>query len=66
MKVVRATLSAFVILALAGCALNQVRTDYDRNVTFDRSYGYRPFYGHHGFGHRGFGHGHFGHGFGPY
>ena len=34
MKVVRATLSAFVILALAGCALTQVRTDYDRHVTF--------------------------------
>ncbi len=143
MKVVRATLSAFVILALAGCALTQVRTDYDRHVTFaqlrtydwvdnsagtngdqptispllerrihnavdselaskgfqkvrsgapdfrvayrvvaeeqvtpDRSYGYSPFYGHHGFGHhgfghrgfghRGFGHGYFGHGFGPY
>ncbi len=144
MKVVRATLSAFVILALAGCALTQVRTDYDRHVTFaqlrtydwvdnsvgtngdqptispllerrihnavdselaskgfqkvrsgapdfrvayrvvaeekvttDRSYGYSPFYGHHGFGHhgsghhgfghrgfghRGFGHGYFGHG----
>ena len=49
----------------------------EEKVTTDRSYGYSPFYGHHGFGHhgfghrgfghRGFGHGHFGHhGFGPY
>ncbi len=132
MKVIHATLSAFVILALADCALNQVRTDYDRHITFaqlrtydlvdnslgtngdqptispllerrihnavdselaskgfqkvrsgapdfrvayrvvaeekvttDRSYGYSPFYGHHGFGHHGFGHHGFGHhGFG--
>ena len=44
----------------------------EEKVTTDRSYGYSPFYGHHGFGHhgsghhgfghRGFGHGYFGHG----
>ncbi len=30
----RATLSSFAVLALAGCATMQVRTDYDPDVSF--------------------------------
>ncbi len=34
MKTSRATLSSFAVLALAGCATLQVRTDYDPEVSF--------------------------------
>ena len=34
MKTSRATLSSFAVLALAGCATMQVRTDYDPEVSF--------------------------------
>ena len=34
MKTSRATLSSFAVLALAGCATLQVRTDYDTEASF--------------------------------